>query len=139
MAVCHNIATDLENPAFRQMYEEGRFSDADRLVKVRQGVIEAANDLWHSIFISLCEVLIAAVVVILLGFLIGSLDFDLGLKLEKSVPFVGTCLAAWATLMELGGALVTWKGESLHELIHPLIFQLLFVLAVAMMLIAFVL
>lgn len=139
MAICHGMAVNLEAPDLRKKYVEGTFPSPNWRDTARQEATEAANDLQRKILSALYWVLVAAGFAIVVGFFDRSLGFDLEPNFEKVIPFVGTCLAGWATLMELGGALVTWKGEALHELIHPIIFQLLFIPGVALLLISFVL
>ena len=71
--------------------------------------------------------LIVALLAILLGAWTGSIDPTLNFNPSRVLVFSSSFLIAWAALFELGGpGLSSWDGQTLSEIVHPRIFQTLF-------------
>ena len=116
MAIRHNMAINLEAKDLRVKYEKGEYPQAGWHAEAGEDARKAANHLLFELFKSFCWSLAGAI------------------DIAKNLTFIGTFLASWATLFELGGAIATWKGEALHEKIHPVLFTLLFVPGVCLIL-----
>jgi hypothetical protein len=134
MAVRHNMAINLEAKDLRTKYEKGEYPEAGWDVEARKNARKTANHLLFKLFVSFCWILAGAAVAIAVGFQSGTVHLFYPIDTAKCLTFIGTFLASWATLFELGGAIATWKGEALHEKIHPVLFTLLFVPGVCLIL-----
>ena len=134
MAIRHNMAINLEAKDLCAKHEKGEYPRAEWDVEARENARKAANHLLFKLFKSFCWVLAGTAVAITVGFQSGGVHLFYPIDIGKCLTFIGTFLASWATLFELGGAIATWKGEALHEKIHPILFTLLFVPGVCMIL-----
>lgn len=73
------------------------------------------------------------IICLVLGLIVGWMIFNVIwiselLDWTRGLSFIGTALVGWAALFELGGeGLASWGGETLSELVHPIIFQILFI------------
>ena len=134
MAIRHNMAINLEAKDLRAKYEKGEYPRAGWHVEARENAREDANHLLFKLFKSFCWILAGAFVAMAVGFQSGGVHLFYPIDIAKPLTFIGTFLASWATLFELGGALATWKGEALHEKVHPILFTLLFVPGVCLIL-----
>lgn len=132
MAVSHGMAVKLEAADLRSAYEKGDWPKEDWEQEAMEVAEKAANHIQSKLVDSFIWVALGAAVAIGIGYGAGSLSITCPISHSKVVSFLGLFLASWATLMELGGALATFKGEALHELIHPVLFQILFIPGVAM-------
>ncbi len=137
-AINHNMAINLEAKDLQAKYEKGEYPHQGWEIGARQDAEGDANHVRHKLFISFCSILVISTIAIAFGFITGVLHMSLSLDIAKCLTFIGTFLASWATLFELGGALATWKGEALHEKVHPIIFQLLFLPGVCLILLVIV-
>ena len=134
MAISHEMAITLEAKDIHAKYENGEYPQAGWDAEARENARKAANHLLFKLFKSLCWILAGAAVAIAVGFQSGTVHLFYPIDIAKCLTFIGTFLASWATLFELGGAIATWKGEALHEKIHPVLFTLLFVPGVCLIL-----
>ncbi|MCU7838543.1 MAG: hypothetical protein KZQ94_04065 [Candidatus Thiodiazotropha sp. (ex Troendleina suluensis)] len=75
----------------------------------------------------------AAIIALTVGYYLGSIKPSLSINYSLLSTFIGTFLASWATLMELGSGFATWSGKALHGLIHPAMFKLLFIPGVCLL------
>ena len=134
MAIVHNMAIKLEASDLRARYEKGEYPKAHWEIEAKKDAEEDANDIQFKLITSFSLVLLGAIIAVTVAYLSGNINSSYPLNVAKCLTFIGSFLASWATLMELGGALATWKGEALHEKIHPVLFQLLFVPGVCLVL-----
>ena len=63
---------------------------------------------------------------------VGRVAPDRPIDIGKALSFVGGSLAAWATLFELGGYVETYGRNQLHELLHPVLFRVIFLPGLAL-------
>jgi len=134
MAIKHGMAIALESKDLYQKYEIGEYPPKGWEEEARKGAKEHRNHLVKSLCISFCWLSVVSIIAIIFGIFKGKLDGNLPIDAAKLSAFIGTFLASWATLFELGGAVVTWKGEALHEKVHPIIFQVLFISGIGLIL-----
>lgn len=134
MAIVHNMAINLEASDLRAKYEKDEYPKAGWETEAKKYAEEDANYIQSRLITSLSWVLLGAIIATIVACLLGNINLSYPLSAEKCLTFIGSFLASWATLMELGGVLATWKGEALHEKIHPVLFQLLFVPGVCLVL-----
>lgn len=125
-AVEHVVWLDLQADDLRRKYLEGRYlpeSDDTRSLEAKR-LESLRGQLWRS----LGQVAGAATIAFLIGIGNGTVGVDLPLHPGKAFGFIGTFLVAWAALFELGGlGLASWDGETLSEIVHPKLFQILFI------------
>lgn len=125
-AIEHVAWLNLQADDLRRKYLEGRYSPDSgdtRMLEVKR-FESLRGQLWRS----LRQVASAATIAFLIGIGNGTVGVDLPLHSGKVLGFAGTFLVAWATLFELGGpGLASWDGETLSEIVHPKLFQGLFI------------
>ena len=125
LAVNHSIWVSLKAPDLRGKFESGEY-DPD-LDAIRETERRRASDLRSRLLSSLLATVATASIAAIFAYMVGGIDFELGLDLRKVIAASGTFLVGWAALLELGTGLITWSGETLSELIHPKLFQVLFI------------
>jgi len=136
LAVNHSVWVSLQSRDLRNKYEKGAYSpDLD---EARDREQERALGLRSRLKASFAMTAVAAVVACTIGFLIGAISLDYDYDLKKIVACFGTFLMAWATLLELGTGLISWSGQALSELVHPVLFQLIFILGLTGVLISII-
>jgi hypothetical protein len=125
-AVEHGCWLNLQASDLRKKYLEGSFlpdSDETRSLELKR-FESLRSKLWRS----LRQVTLVTVLALLTGVTLGAIDISFPFNQGKVLTLLGTFLATWAALFELGGpSLASWKGESLSEIVHPMIFQMLFI------------
>ena len=121
------MAIELESPDRLEAFKNGTYPRQGWEQDALQKVNDAADIIRHAIWSSFVAVAITAVVAIAIAFSFGKVAFELPLSWPKLFSLLGGFLAAWATLMELGGFIKTYSGQTLPELIHPVFFRLLFI------------
>jgi len=127
LAVLHNMAINLESRDMREAFQKGDYPKDGWEEKLLEGAKVAAAGVRRGIWLSFLMVAAASVVAIAIAYCFDRVSPDLELSWPKLFGFSGGFLAAWATLMELGGLMETYSGEALHELVHPAFFKVLFV------------
>ena len=128
LSVNHQISLNHNNQALIQKFEEG---DKDFIESTKEDMrINSTNltktvdeSLWGSLF----YIILVSLIALGIAYKIGSVNFTLPFDHSKLYAFTGSLLMAWATLMELGGKMQTWGGETLPELTHREIFKILFI------------
>jgi hypothetical protein len=133
LAVSHALALCLESPQYREPHARGEFPGPAWEPDTRKNLTPAASKLVRSLGASLFATITFAAAALLLALLLGRVGMGRPLDIAKTLSFVGAFLAGWATLFELGGYVETFSNEQLHELLHPVLFRVLFLpgLAVA--------
>ena len=139
LAVWHGMAINLEAPDLRAHFEKGDYPKKGWEIAELQDAAADAKRIQKSLVSSFLLIALGAAFAVAIGLLGGSLEIERSLNAVNVLAFAGTFLVAWATLMELGGALQTWSGESLPEQIHPFLFKVIFVPGVALLFISLVL
>jgi len=127
LAINHSMALSLEKKDLREAFEKGVFPDEAQKQSAEKNIREFTAHLKSKLFGSFLWVLLASIAAVGLGFYLGALNLASSLSPPKAITFAGSFLAGWATLFELGGGIATMSGEALHEIIHPVIFQVLFI------------
>ncbi len=120
LAVNHYIAINLEADDLRKKYEEGGYPDEAKIEKQARSSI---YKLRSSLTKSLLAVLITLNCALLFGFILGKVN---PFEWIKIMEIFAALLLMWSTLFELGWGLRTWKGQALHELVHSLLFKIIF-------------
>lgn len=133
------MAINIEADDLREKYKKGEYPSQGWEIEAKENAEKAANHVLHKLFISFCWIIAVSTIAIVVGFITGGLNMFFPFDITKGLTFIGTFLVSWATLFELGGALATWKGEALHEKVHPIIFQLLFLPGICLFLLVIVL
>jgi len=134
LAARHNIAINLESPDLGLKYEKGNHSP-DMHEALSHALLSSIK-LRSSLSKSFAAVFITFLIAVLVGFLLGSIAFSLPISWHKIINVCAAFLLMWSTLFELGWGLRTWKGEALHELVHSLLFKLLFISGSSLLMIA---
>ena len=138
-AVEHGMAINLEAPDLRRNYEEGNFPKPGWEAEAREHALLAAHQLSKGLWGSFWFIAAVSLIACVIAYINGTIDPKLAIDPSKGISFAGTFLASWGTLMELGGGFQTWKRKALHELIHPVIFKILFIPGVCLLLLGIVL
>jgi hypothetical protein len=127
VAVEHGLAVDLEKKQFKDAFTAGTYPSSVQLGSTRAycslGIEQVIKDLGHALLWTVGALAIGLIVAALCG----SISFTLPPSPSKIFSCIGGVLAAWSTLYELGGSMVTYSGRSLHEMLHKFIFKLLFI------------
>lgn len=125
-AVEHSAWLSLQAPDLREMFREGKFDPiSDRTHNLE---LQRFHQLRRQLWASLGKTSAIALVAIVVGVCLDALDPRLPIDPEGLLGFCGTFLIGWAALFELGGlGLASWGGQTLSEIVHPHIFQILFV------------
>lgn len=121
----HLYWLELKAPDLRAKYLNGTFDpgneDATRLELARFQALR--SQVWTSF----AQMAIAALLSIIAAYVMGALDFCLPVYWGHALGFIGAFLIGWAAVFELGGPrLASWDGETLCELVHPRVFQGIF-------------
>jgi len=125
IAANHNIAINLEAPDLRRRFEKGEYKP-----DVRDALIDAvdsAKKLRLALLKSFSAVSITFCIALLIAYWQGSVKPSLPLSWNTVIEISAAFFLMWSTLFELGWGLRTWKGQALHELIHSLIFRVIFI------------
>ena len=131
MAIYHNMAINLKAKDLNEMFLRGEYPAEGWEVSYKKIAEQKRKHLINKLCVSFCWILVASFLAIVFGFFTCNL---FPIYTAKLSGFVGTFLASWATLFELGGTLASWKGEALHEKIHPILFQILFIPGICLIL-----
>ena len=115
----------LESSDLKRKYEEGTYKPEIRDFMI--DAIESANELRSGLFHSLLVVLATLCLALLCAFWEGSVNPAYNLSLNGTIEILAAFLLMWSTLFELGWGLRTWKGQTLHELIHSFLFRTIFI------------
>lgn len=125
-AVEHVVWLNLQAEDLRRKFLEGKFSPDSE--SYRENELKRFKGVRKQFWNSFGQIAAIATLALLIGSYLGLIDVDLKFHPGKGMGFSGTFLVAWAALFELGGPrLASWDGETLSEIIHPKIFQLLFI------------
>ena len=138
LAINHKIALSLESEKYKKRFESGTYPPENWEIEELKIAEVGANDLQKRITFSFSSIIVCSIVTITAGLLTHTIDFSFNLSWNKLFAFVGTFFASWATLMELGGGLDTWSGETLHELLRPFVFKVLFIPGIFLLLMSIV-
>ncbi len=138
LAINHGMAINLENQVIHKMYKEGKFPPEGWEVDAENLAREGAKEISQGLMGSFSLILVIAIISLSVAYKIGAVHLSYFVNYNLLASFLGTFLASWATLMELGGGFATYRGKALHELIHPAIFRLLFVPGVCLLLLSIV-
>lgn len=125
MASAHLAWANLKAPDLRAAYLNGTFDPcSDEMLKLEADrFAELRAQFWNSFL----QMLGASALALAFGASVGVVGFSLPLHLGHLFGFSGAFLIAWAALFELGGPrLASWDGETACELLHPKIFQCIF-------------
>jgi hypothetical protein len=125
IAANHNIALDLEAHDLRRKFEKGTYKPDVREYLIK--AVDSANKLRWALLKSFFAVSITLFIALLLVFWQGSLKPSLPLSWKSIIEISAAFFLMWSTLFELGWGLRTYKGQVLHELIHSLIFRVIFI------------
>lgn len=122
----HALALCIEKSQFRDTIANGGFPNAVWETETKNNLAIASNQLVRSFCRSLLLTIVFFAGAIGAAMLLGRISLDQPLDIGKALSFVGAFLAGWATLFELGGYVVTYSGNQLHELLHPVLFRIVF-------------
>lgn len=125
-AVEHGAWLQMQAEDLRAKYLEGKFIPASGETRVLE--TRRFESLQQQLLVSLGQVAGVALVSVLVGIWRNAIQLEMPIDVGRAAGFCGTALVGWAALFELGGPrLASWDGESLSEVIHPVIFQILFI------------
>lgn len=127
MAINHSIAISLDSVDLRKRYEEGKYPEDGWETDELNHVENAAKKVDRAISASFLYIFTVALIALLIATAQGKIHYSLNFNFSLLSIFIGTFLTSWATLMALGENMRTWSGEALHELIHPIIFKIIFI------------
>jgi hypothetical protein len=123
----HKIAINLESEKYKIRFENGTYPSENCATEELKIAKDGADGLQKRIISSFCSIIVCSIVAITAGLFTQTINFGFNLSCNKLFAFVGTFLVSWATIMVLGGELDTWGGETLHELLCPFVFKVLFI------------
>jgi len=126
LAVSHAVALCLRSSQYRDLHARGEFPSPSWESATRQNLEPAAQKLVRSLAASLFMTAAFVVGALVVAWLLGRVAPDRPLDVGKTLSLVGGSLAGWATLFELGGYVETFSREQLHELLHPVLFRVIF-------------
>ena len=127
MAQQQELWVNVSSEDLRQRYERGDYPNLDwvseSMRRARSGANKLRRGLWSSFWWT-CSFLLIGVVI---ASVLGKVDPSLPVAHGKILSTVGGMLAAWATLFELGGYVDdSFSGETLDELVRPMLFRAVF-------------
>jgi hypothetical protein len=126
MAISHSLAVSLDKPSNREAFKRGEYPHAAWEQDTKANLKAPADNLIHSFGKSFLITGMFFVTAIGFAMLLDRVSIDRPLDIGKSLSLTGAFLAGWATLFELGGYMETYSREQLHELLHPLLFRVIF-------------
>ena len=127
LAINHYMALSLESEKYKIKFENGTYPPEDWETDALKIARAGAKGLRKRIIFSLYTIIVCSIVALFIGLFTRAIDFSLGLNSSKTIAFLGTFFVSWATLIVLGNKLDTWGGETLHELLSPFVFKVLFI------------
>lgn len=127
LAVSHSMAVDLEAKDLRAAFEKGTFPSEEQRTKSDENIRWFTSHLHKKLRESFLWVLSACVVALASAYIAGTLSAILEPSISRILVFVGSAFVGWATVFELGGGIATMSGQALHEVIHPVIFKIIFI------------
>lgn len=131
IAAEQEIAVSLCSSDYRASYEKGEYPKPDWEPAAIDRAKGHMQGLFRGLRKSFALTLAFAAFGVLVAFIFDKVHPSLPFAAGKVLSMVGALLAAWGTLFELGGYVNTFKGEALHELLHPALFKAIFLLGVA--------
>jgi len=137
LAVNHNIAINLEADDLRKRFYEGSYVPETEEIKAL--ALSSITVLRASLRKSFLSVLFTLCCALFIGFYFGRLNSVWPVDWVKVVEIATAFLLMWSTLFELGWGLRTWKGKALHELVHALLFRVIFVSGSLMLMLSLIL
>jgi len=126
LAAPHSLARNLEEADYREKFAAGTWPKAEWVPEQRQAAARNAEQLIAGLCSSFVWTLGCVFLGLLIAFLFGRMSPEMPFAWAKATGILGGFLAAWATLLELGGFSPTYGGKALHEIVRPVIFKALF-------------
>lgn len=126
MAGRHNMAINLESSDCLTAHQAGQYPAVGWERELRMSSKAAVEDLLTALSSAFQVTLFCAMAGVFIAVYFQMIALSLPFSPAKSMSVIGGFLAAWATLFELGGFIETFGGESLHELVRPILFRVLF-------------
>lgn len=134
-AVNHCAWLNLKAEDLRQKYLEGVFDPVSQ--ETREGELQRFTALRRQFWWSFLQMITIALLSLAVGFRLEVVIPNLTLHAGKVIVLSGSFLIGWAALFELGGpSFRSWDRETLSEVIHPRLFQLLFIPGIFLLLLA---
>jgi hypothetical protein len=126
LAPGHVLALNLKKPDLLAKFNKNEFPQSGWDEDERIQATEHGLALWRSLRISVLAVLAFVVAGVIASALYGKISPALPIAWPKVLSLTGGFLAAWGTILQLGGYAESWGGNNLHEIIRPIIFKALF-------------
>ena len=139
LAAEHVMWLNLQKDDLRIAFEAGTFTKKNWKEEQREKEVDQLVLLRMAFFKSLIITGIVSLLVISIGFGIGTVSPKLSINIPKILSFIGGFMAAWGAVFQLTDSVKeTWGKETLSEVMHRSIFFILFVLGVFISLLSLV-
>jgi hypothetical protein len=121
------MAINLEIKSLKDAFDKGTFPNENQEKSISENILKFTTHIRWKLLESFLWVLLMSVLALAVGYYKCTIGITLDISVTKVLTFLGSALVGWATLFELGGGVATMSGEALHEVIHPILFKILFV------------
>lgn len=126
LAPGHSLAINLEKADQLAKYQRGEFPVEQLGEGARRQALEHGQALRRSLGVSFLAVSIFIIAGVAASVFLGTVHPNLPMAWSKVLSVVGGHLAAWGTILQLGGYAESYSGKNLYEIIRPPIFRSLF-------------
>ncbi len=132
-AVSHSMWVNLQAPDLRDAYNKGKFPqegwENEHRTREYQSLKLMRKKLWHSFLL----VISLGSVVLIYGIVGGDLNLDTKSVHSRINTFIGASVIFWATIFQLVGRPErTYKGRTLIEVLHKVVFFVLLVIGIVL-------
>ena len=139
MSIADGMASNLEAADQRERAEEG---GAELLRKweeqYRKDYSEMATEIGSALWSSFGIIFLISVICLAIAFYFGRVSSALEFNPISGMAYLGSALVGWAALMELGNFMV-WDGLAYPQVVHKVLFKLIFIPGVFLVLLSILL
>ena len=126
LAPGHSLALNLKQPDLLALHERGEFPVGSWVEDACSQELKHGQALRRSLGVSFLAASTFIIAGLVTSVLLGTVHPNLPMAWSKVLSVVGGHLAAWGTILQLGGYAGSWSGKNLYEIIRPPIFRSLF-------------
>jgi hypothetical protein len=140
IAVEDGMARNLEADDQRKRAEEKGAVQLQKWEKqYRKDYSEMAAEISSALWSSFGSILLLSVICLAAAFYAGSVSIALEFHPISCMAYLGSALVGWAAMMELGNDFMVWDGPAYPQIVHNVLFKLIFIPGVFLVLLSILL